>query len=200
MEKQWLELSLIANSDEEATPAYWTSFYREIVSCTADENTTVYTAKLNDDKSKVILHEVADKVIPAGNAVVLKSTQPEITMTYSDAEGSLADNDLKGTAEYYYSISTDDTVYMLTKGNHGVGFYNWTSTGYTIPDHRAFLTVESGSASAPEFLSFDNTTGINAVETHTATDGAYYDLSGRRISGKPQHGIYIKDGRKVVVR
>ena len=193
-------VTITANSDGEATPAYWTSFYREIVSCTADENTTVYTAKLNDDKSKVILHEVADKVIPAGNAVVLKSTQPEITMTYNEVEGTLADNDLKGTAEYYYSISTDDTVYMLTKGNHGVGFYNWTSTGYTIPDHRAFLTVESGSASAPEFLSFDNTTGINAVETHTATDGAYYDLSGRRISGKPQHGIYIKDGRKVVVR
>ena len=193
-------VTITANSDEEATPAYWTSFYREIVSCTADENTTVYTAKLNDDKSKIILHEVADKVIPAGNAVVLKSTQPEITMTYNEVEGTLADNDLKGTAEYYYSISTDDSVYMLTKGNHGVGFYNWTSTGYTIPDHRAFLVVESGSASAPEFLSFDNTTGINAVETHTATDGAYYDLSGRRISGKPQHGIYIKDGRKVVVR
>ena len=28
----------------------------------------------------------------------------------------------------------------------------------------------------------------------------YFDLQGRRIQGLPQRGVYIKDGRKVVMR
>lgn len=43
-----------------------------------------------------------------------------------------------------------------------------------------------------------NPTGISVVkpsETHN-----YYDLSGRRINGQPQRGIYVKDGKKFIVR
>ena len=31
--------------------------------------------------------------------------------------------------------------------------------------------------------------------------GAWYDLSGRKLDGKPaQSGIYIKNGRKIVIK
>jgi len=44
-------------------------------------------------------------------------------------------------------------------------------------------------------------TGIQEVKGNTAktTDGAYYDLQGRRVA-QPTHGMYIINGRKVVIK
>ncbi len=37
--------------------------------------------------------------------------------------------------------------------------------------------------------------------TYTITKTSpLYDLSGRRLNGEPQHGVYIKDGKKVVIK
>lgn len=44
---------------------------------------------------------------------------------------------------------------------------------------------------------FDEQTGINSITT--LTDGEYYDLKGQRVEN-PSKGIYIKDGKKVVVK
>ena len=41
--------------------------------------------------------------------------------------------------------------------------------------------------------------GISQTVVSPSTSGMYYDLQGRRVEN-PQHGLYISDGRKVVVR
>lgn len=45
----------------------------------------------------------------------------------------------------------------------------------------------------------DDPDGIQYIET-LEEDGTatYYDLSGRRLPGKPNKGVYIKDNKKVV--
>jgi len=44
-------------------------------------------------------------------------------------------------------------------------------------------------------------TGISAVETDAANDGAWYTLSGVKLDGKPtEKGIYICNGKKVVIK
>ena len=45
-------------------------------------------------------------------------------------------------------------------------------------------------------------TGINTVAADgDDTDAAWYDLSGRQLAGKPaKKGIYVKNGKKVVIR
>lgn len=46
----------------------------------------------------------------------------------------------------------------------------------------------------------DGTTGIHAQESVT-DDAPWYDLSGRRIEGRPtKKGVYIQNGRKVVIK
>ena len=42
-------------------------------------------------------------------------------------------------------------------------------------------------------------TGINAVEASVNDKGTIYDLNGRRIE-QPTKGVYIKNGKKYVVR
>jgi hypothetical protein len=41
--------------------------------------------------------------------------------------------------------------------------------------------------------------GIRSVET-VRTDGAIYDLQGRRIQQTPQRGLYIQNGKKYMVK
>jgi hypothetical protein len=44
------------------------------------------------------------------------------------------------------------------------------------------------------------TTGIQSVVRPTDING-WYDLSGRRLAGQPtQHGIYIRNGQKIIIR
>ena len=182
------------NSDDEGN--YWATFYSD-ASYAADENTTVYTVKVNDDKTEVILAEVADKAIPAGNAVVLKSSVETVTMTCADGvSGTLTDNDLQGSAT---AITTPDNTYMLVKGSRGVGFYHWT--GETIPAGRGYLTLDKASATR-SFLSIspDYATVIESVERMTEESGIIYDLTGRRLTAAPRQGIYVKDGKKIIVK
>ncbi len=188
--------SVTLNSDDEGN--YWATFYSD-ASYTADENTIVYTAKVNSDKTKAILTKVADNTIPAGNAVLLKSTNKTAVLTYADGvSGTLEDNELQGTST---PITTPANTYMLVKGNNGVGFYHWT--GETIPAGRGYLTLSS-AAGAPSFLSFgigsDDNTGIEALELTTEDDGIIYDLAGRRLTTAPRQGIYVKNGKKYIVK
>ena len=188
--------SVSLNSDGEGN--YWATYYNNVAGYTADENTTVYTAKVSSDQSKVVLNEVSDKTVPAGNAVVLKSNAATATMTCAvGATGTLPDNDLRGSAT---DTATPDNTYMLVKGSNGVGFYHWTGT--TIPAYRGYLTLSS-SAAAREFMGIttddDSPTAITTTTQTSKDDGYIYDLTGRRLSTTPRRGIYMKNGKKIAI-
>lgn len=181
------------NSDGEGN--YWATFYNESVGFTADATTSVYTAKVSSGKEKVELTAVDDKTIPAGNAVVLKSSAATATLTYDvAATGTLADNELLASAT---DITTPSNTYMLTKGTSGVGFYHWTGTD--IPANRGYLVISG--AGAREFVPIDGmATGISEMsDVRRKTDDAYYDLQGRRVL-YPTKGIYVKNGKKIIFK
>ncbi|MDY4031266.1 MAG: hypothetical protein SOY69_08675, partial [Alloprevotella sp.] len=67
---------------------------------------------------------------------------------------------------------------------------------------RARFTANAAASEALQSarLVFDNgdVTGIDGIARPAATNGAVYDLSGRRVE-KPAHGLYIVNGRKVLL-
>ncbi|MBQ7513191.1 MAG: hypothetical protein IJS95_02235, partial [Prevotella sp.] len=67
--------------------------------------------------------------------------------------------------------------------------------------YRAYLTADD--AGAPEFLTIDfggEVTGINEViEVKGVNDNSWYDLQGRRVA-QPKKGLYIVNGKKVVLK
>ena len=115
---------------------------------------------------------------------------------------SLEGNELTGVD---VATAAPSNAYCLSKETtgsaRGVGFYTYEGT---IPAHRAYLVVAGGPSLARGFLGFgddDNTTGISLPEAVVIeNDGPIYDLSGRRIIGQPQKGIYVKNGKKVVIK
>ena len=44
-----------------------------------------------------------------------------------------------------------------------------------------------------------STTGVNSIKAESG-DAAVYDLQGRRVVGTPTHGVYIRGGKKFVVK
>ena len=48
---------------------------------------------------------------------------------------------------------------------------------------------------------FNTATGIRSIENGQLTIGNYYTLDGRKLNGKPtQKGVYVVNGRKVVIK
>lgn len=69
----------------------------------------------------------------------------------------------------------------------------------TLPAGKAYLPKGAVSSEAKVItLVFGESTGINEVQK-AETEGAIYNLSGMRVS-KTQKGVYIMNGRKVIVK
>ena len=139
------------------------------------------------------------------------------------------DNDLLATPEYATILHSQDgcKYYRLTYNNvtdkTGLGFYLGVATvnGTTYKDgsyvnaspYKAYLkvTVEAAtepSAAAPArgfaFPGDGETTGIECITVTDEGTGnnwveGIYDLQGRKVS-KPTKGVYINNGKKVIIK
>ena len=159
---------------------------------------TVYTA--TDEETKVTLNEVASGKVPANTPVVLYKAGADGTpisvpvIASADAIG--------GTNDLRVSTGTDvANMYVLAK-KPTIGFYPWAGT----TDLSAGKIYLQGKASygAREFLGFGNdseTTGIDKVQVSgfKIQDSEVYNLNGQRVMN-PTKGLYIVNGRKVVVK
>lgn len=179
-----------------ANGAYWTTFYSNASNYKAPEGTQVF--KVNLDGTKITMIEIEDSIVTKGQGVVLKSTTGNIVMNRKESSSSddYSGNSLRGTS---VSITNPGNAYVLNSSStKGVGFYKLSSNG-TIGINKAYL-VYDGSIGARSFFAFDDvTTGIGMynVDNNDGNDKVY-DLQGRRVT-KPANGIYIVNGKKVIM-
>ena len=99
---------------------------------------------------------------------------------------------------YYYKLTT--------KNKANFGFYFGTADGGPFKmksTSRAYLVLPRKQSSSVKSLVLDDAILETAVSMPTeskTTDGRTYDLAGRLCLGKLMPGIYIQNGRKIVVR
>lgn len=161
-----------------------------------DENVKVMTVKVNDDNSTITLNKVeAGTVIPANTGILVKAAQGDYNFVVTSDEGKeLENNSLVAAKE---AVTSDGaTFFALTKMDTKVGFAV-VKEDVKIPAGKAYLKVPA--ATTAKFFSLDGeATGINSVKTAKA-DGAYYTLEGVKTT-KPVKGLYIHNGKKIVVK
>ena len=95
------------------------------------------------------------------------------------------------------------THYILAKKNGNVGFYPLSGKG-TLKPYSAYLQLHKDAGSRGLVLNFEEEgtpTGVGHTEITESTEmsDAIYDLQGRRIE-KPKKGLYIVNGRKVMIK
>ena len=126
--------------------------------------------------------------------VVLIATEdaPENIAVYSGFKGTLEAQQIDG--------SSDIKDYYVMNGQNFILVHN----SETIAANSCWLEVnKSVSQSAPRLIisGGGDTTGINGIVNTAADNEAWYDLNGRKLGSKPaQKGIYIKNGKKVVIK
>ena len=164
-------------------------------------------------------------VVPAQTAVVLEcnSTNPADNqlLPQGDETPETSNNRLCGTffGEAINGLTVKDGTGAERNVTHDnirafnintadsrnpIGFYKLNNTVATIPGNKAFLVLTNAEAQAKGFvLEFEDggTTGIETIENskHSTEDGVYYDLQGRRVEN-PTRGVYIVNGKKVVIK
>ena len=204
--------------------AGWASLYLDFPAAIPDfgdedEEAGVYIVTGVRDGGYLNLVKVTEGVLPANTGVIVKAAQDTYDFIYSeDEQADVVGNLLLGTV-------TDELIeghaYVLGNKN-GIGFYqailNYNATYNKITNeadieqygvyfknnnHKAYLLA---SALAPTMQSnagyrfaFGGTTAVEEVEMRNGK-GEIYDLTGRKLSEITKPGIYIINGKKVIIR
>ena len=190
-------LTAKAGDTGELGTEYWATFYSNFTDYQASEGTQVFAVKLN--RKTITMTEITDGIVNKGEGVVLKSLSPSITMTpsASASEGNYTSNSLEGTMTEITTTGENNYYVLSYKAETGAGFYKLSNTSGTIGANKAFLTYTAG---AREFFLFDEATGIEAIDNGQLTiDNVVYDLQGRRVA-QPAKGLYIVNGKKVIIK
>ena len=71
-----------------------------------------------------------------------------------------------------------------------------------IPANRAYIKNDKGSTISSVSVNFGTVEGIGSVVTETAEDAnsPIFDLSGRRVMHTVKGGLYIRNGKKFLVK
>ena len=145
-----------------------------------------------------------NKLLPVGKEEPKKSTNRLCGTFFNSLIANLSVKDGQGTS---YDVTPDNIRAFNINDkdlNNPIGFYKVKKSVTTVPGNKAFLVLTDAEAQAKGFiLTFEDgsTTGIETVETSKGSieDGVYYDLQGRRVEN-PTRGIYIVNGKKVVIK
>ena len=149
---------------------------------------------------------VAGDIVPANTAVVVKGAKGSYNYynTEEAATKTIERNLLKGvTTDTKIEALSGVKRYILTRADDGIlAFYRTNSGNINVKANRAYLEVPSAMAVA-SFSLEGSATGINNVVTTAAKQGIY-TISGVRLNATTTKelpaGIYIVDGKKVIVK
>ncbi len=133
--------------------------------------------------------------VPAGCPVIIQGEPGDYTLTTTlDETDDVSANVLEGTAYETLPVG-DESIYALAKKSAGVGFYK-VDKGVEIPLYKAYYT---GNGAAVDGFIFEETSGISQMTADEAA-GDTYTISGVKVEKAAQKGIYIVNGKKVVVK
>lgn len=208
-------------------PAGFCTYYNSMFDVILPEGVKARIATAKGDNVGALTYEtIADgdtdnnKVVPAGTAVMLqteKSTEAQqktLMLSAKKADVITAANLLHGS-DAGGTTTGDGKHYKLTYGNDNTpnanvfGWYWGAANGaaFNQATHRAWLVLPYDQAGARSFFGLpddDVVTSLSEkglVNSEKSAPAQWYTLDGRKLSSKPAaKGIYIRGGRKVVVK
>lgn len=144
------------------------------------------------DGAKAVLCEVTGTV-PAATGLILKGTAGQTyKIPYTLEKANSVSNKLSGALTGSLLIEGNGLSYILQDGK-----FVKASTGL-LKAGKAYLRLDA--ALAREIIEIDDVvTGIISAGGEASIVDEYYDLQGRRVE-YPAKGLYIKNGKKIIVK
>lgn len=144
---------------------------------------------------KVTLTQVTEAVA-AGTGLILKGTGGETYNIPVVASGT----DISATNKLNAAVTATDVeanaAYVLYKDE-----FRKVTNASSVPAGKAYLLATDVPAEARSLtFDFGDATGISAIaKSQEPNANGYYNLAGQRVA-QPQKGLYIQDGKKVIIK
>ncbi|MBR3877806.1 MAG: chitobiase/beta-hexosaminidase C-terminal domain-containing protein [Bacteroidaceae bacterium] len=140
-------------------------------------------------------------VIPANTGVIVEAEAGNYTFEVATEAGSDVANELIGTIVNTY-ITKEAYVLGIVDGK--VGLYKAAMAGgaWLNNANKAYLPASAVPNKSVAFYGFDwdGTTGIEQITDNREQSTAIYDLTGRRVEAITAPGIYVVNGKKILVK
>ena len=172
------------------------------------EGCTAYTATHDEANNVINMTALEGSVIPANTGVLVKNnTTGEVAMKPTlEAGTAITNNKLVSVGDAAKTFTDEEksanNIYLLGKQNETLCFRLMNNEGeQKIGAHKAYIQLDNATQAASLQINFGGeiTSINNAIVSDANAKAVYYDLSGRRVA-KPQHGLYIVNGKKVIIK
>lgn len=165
---------------------------------TFSSDATAYIA-INSNNTQVTLSPLNGALAAGQGAIVSKATTGDIYAYVSAETTDSRNNQLVGGGDATKEL-TDGNYYIFNKqGNDAVFSPLDNTASTTLAANKAALKTTTTGVQALT-LDFGSVTGINTATTAMPATNATFDLSGRKVNGKLPAGLYIKNGKKLLIK
>ena len=193
-----VNLSTVEDYDLNVSAAGWATLYLGY-NTVIPEGVKCYAVSSVGD-GKVTLTEIEGNNLPANTGVIVKAEEGNYTFAVTEEAADEVESLLLGTTKNEY---IDNEAYVLGKVEGVVGLYKAEMAGGVFLNNanKAYLPAsEVPEVQGANGLKFRfETTGIEGVQVAQGKK-VIFDLSGRKVSDMTAPGVYIVNGKKVLVK
>ena len=168
---------------------------------TLTEGFTAYFASSAAD-DKVMMTKAGDEKIAAGEGLFIQGIGA-FTITETREATADVDNYLVGGDGVENGVAKEPGVdkYVLGVDGESVSFFLINEKPATVAIDKAYLQVPSSTVPGARLniVFGGETTGISSMKSSENGADSYFNLSGQRVAA-PQKGLYIVNGKKVIIK
>ena len=186
---------ITANEDPKNTGVYYSTFFDSANKYTLPAGVEAYVAEVSSNALNLTKIAGEGQTIPADNAVILKSSVDQFTLSISNAApvSFTATNNLHGVdADTEIASVVSGTCYVLSgNSTDGVGFFVYKAPNQ-LQAHKAYIDLNgSGMAQAPKRMPFV----FNGEQTATGVENVQGNVQSTKVI---ENGVLfiIKNGVK----
>ena len=140
--------------------------------------------------------------VPAGEGLYIEGAAGDYQIPVIASATAITGNKLMATDGSTTLYSDNNTVYYaFGKQNGKEAFYKVPTSGFTPSANKAVLAIDAVNGAKEMIVIGGDVTGIESIENGTIVNDNYYTIDGKLVKGQPtQKGIYVVNGRKVVIK
>lgn len=173
-------------------------------SISAVSNAEAYVANNAAVNNTLVMQTTSDGGFDANQGVVLVSDTKASTATLTLGENTNKSL-LRGTSRPITLTDETRANYLVFGPKDGaentVGFWTPAASLTSIAANRAFYLNEGGQQAVRLVFNGSVIEGIDhVVDVNDNVNAPIYDLMGRRVNNTMKHGVYIQNGKKMIVK
>ena len=180
----------------------YVTFYKDENLYEEDPDVKLYTISSVSTTAATLSSEIA--IAPASTPILVYNGGQEAKTVLLIPTVDAADNVQAATAFKGTLTETTIPASTSTMSNYALNGkqFVWVKEALPVAANKCWLEIPNSANAAPAMtIVFGEVTGIGVIDKGQRTSGDWYDLNGRKLNGMPtKKGVYINNGRKVVVK